>query len=209
MGMSSNVNVENAREGIAKAQKVCIIIVFVLLYLLTVVAGLYQELSCYVIDRNYSTSLGANDIIEVAEGRNVEEILERLEYFDVKAPMGSGNYVSLFDNNTVFVVRELTLKETLQILWLFFVLDIASYIVTLVLIRKNFAKHKMAVTFLMAYELLFLLFSWVTQSYCWKLLLHDRYVSPVQIAVRILILFIVFATAEKSASFHGKNKRLG
>lgn len=189
-----------------KVNRFCTITVVVLIFLLAIFAGLDQELKCYIMETNVATSKKADSIIDDVYNQG-GPLLEGVEHIEISAPKGTGNYVALFGEDEVWVVSELTTAESLKVVLLFTILDICTYIITIVIIAKYMGqvKYKKRVALLAGYEIIFLMFAWIVHSYCWGILFNDTMVAPIQTLIRIMGLSVALATFDKIPSIQGEN----
>lgn len=176
-------------KAINKTIRVCVIISLILLYVLTVVSGLYQELCVYIMETNVSTSKTAETIIEDTYNQGGKP-LDGASYFSVRAPMGTGNYVAMFGENEIWVVSELSLAESLKQVYFFAFVDLASFIVTLYLLKTYSGRYKKLLASLCVFQIALLLFSMIVNSYCWHVLFNAQWASPVYTLIRTIVLFV-------------------
>ena len=176
-------------KAINKTIRVCVIVSLIFLYVLTVVSGLYQELCVYIMGTNVSTSKTAETIIEDTYNQGGKP-LDGASYFSVRAPMGTGNYVAMFDENEIWVVSELSLAESIKQVYFFAFVDLASFIVTLYLLKTYSGRYKKLLAVLCVFQIALLLFSMIVNSYCWHVLFNAQWASPVYTLIRTIVLFV-------------------
>lgn len=129
------MSVKVSRNRNACSTVACRVSLFALLVLLTAVLGFGVYLKCQVMKNNIAYSNQADRIIynpsdEVAfSGDMVIHVL--------KSPMGTGEYMSVFEGREVWLVEELTLRESLGIVVWFVVADIAVYAYCLWLVSRG------------------------------------------------------------------------
>lgn len=189
MKKSNNAINLKYEKAINKTIRVCVIISLILLYVLTVVSGLYQELCVYIMETNVSTSKTAETIIEDTYNQGGEP-LDGASYFSVRAPIGTGNYVAMFNEEEVWVVSELSLAESLKQVYFFAFVDLASFIVTLYLLKTYSGRYKKLLAALCVFQIALLLFSMIVNSYCWHVLFNAQWASPAYTLIRAIVLFV-------------------
>lgn len=195
----------------SKVNKFCSIAVIVLVYILAIFAGLYQELNIYVMESNVASTEYAYSIIEDTNAI-AGDVLAGVEHLEVKVPRGTGNFVAVFNEEgseivgEVWVVEEMTLWESIKSIALFTTLDILVFLITLWIVRKYFEKYKWRICALCVYQIIFIMVAWVMHSYAWSVLFGDAftYVSGAYTIIRLLALSIVMAMFDKSPSIKEK-----
>ena len=201
--------VEPRWEGaFKKITKFCTIAVVVLLFLLTIFAGLDQELKCYIIDINVKASKTADSIIEDTHNYG-GSLLVGVEHIEISAPKGTGNYLALFEDKEVWVVSEMTTWESLKIVAFFTILDVITYAIVIILVKNYMSspKYKVRICFLVGYEILFLLFSWIVHSYSWTVLFNNMWLSPAQTVLRLVFMSVAVWMFNKDKSIPRLNRK--
>lgn len=99
--------------------------VLVLLVLLTALLGFGVYLKCQIMENNVAYSKMADRIIynpsdEVA-------FSEDMSICVLKAPKGTGNYMSVFEGKEVWLVEELSIRESLFVIIWFILMDVVMY----------------------------------------------------------------------------------
>ena len=205
------LNIKNFEETVdafvRRVNKVCLVTIAVLLYLMSLLAGLYQELGVYIMEVNVAASKTAESIVEDNDVV-AETLLNGVEHFKVSAPKGTGNYVAVFNEDEVWVVSEMSTLNSLQYVSLFLILDLATYTITLWVIVRYMSTCKKWVSLLFAYQIVFLMFSWIVNHYSWWVLFEDRFLSPCYTVARIIILSVAFATYNKSVTVQVRIKQM-
>ena len=186
-----------------KIHRVCVTVVIVLMYLLALLSGVYQELGVYIMENNVTISKTAETIIEDVNGLG-GSVLEGVEHFEVTAPKGTGNYVAMFSEEEIWVVTEMTVWESIGQIAMFTILDLATYMITLYLIKTYFHKYKKSIAALCVYQIIFLMFAWIVDAYCWQVLFGNMWMSPVQTLIRIILLSMTIYMFDKAAKSEGK-----
>lgn len=199
-----------------KVNKVCVVALIVLVYLLSIFVALYQELNIYVMESNVVSAKCADSIVQDTNAM-AGTVLAGVEHFEVKAPKGTGNFVALFNEegssvvSEIWVVQEMSVWESIKCVLPFTLLDLLTFCITLNIIKRYFEKYKWRICALSAYQIIFIMFAWLIHSYAWNVLFGGVfiYVSGSYTIARLLILSIVMANYDKSTSITGKKNHLG
>lgn len=176
--------------AVSKVRSFCVTAAVVLIYVLALVSALHQELSLYAMELNVATSKSAETIIEDEFNRG-GEVLESVERVELKAPMGTGNYVALFENNEVWVVSEMSASDSLAVISLFSLLDLATYCMTLIIARRNHEKHPVGCAALCIYQSVFIMLAWVVHAYSLGLLFDLSWVAHLYTLIRMVVCVLV------------------
>lgn len=201
-------------EAFRKINKFCTVFAIILMYILALLSGLYQELTVYSMEINTTIAQTADEIIN-DEHSYGEVLLEGAEYLRVAAPKGTGDFIAVFNEEEVWVVSELSTLESVRQVSVFTIMDLLTYIITLCLVKKYYRRYNKSIVALCIYQTVFLMFAWITDAYCWQVLFRNSWLSPVQTAVRLIGLSFTVAIVsgilkrkpEKSESIRKKKNR--
>lgn len=212
--MGKNNSRLKSRNSFRNVHRACVISIVVLLYVLVIFAGLYQELNIYMVESNTLYLRSASSIIG-DEKEVASSVLAGVEHTKVKVPMGMGNFVALFynedgDMSSLWVVNEMSLWDSIRAIFLFTFLDIVVFLITLNIIKKYFGTYKWRICALSVYQIVAIMASWAVHSYCWSVLFGKSavYVSGVYTVIRLLTLSCVMAMYDKSQSIKEKKTDL-
>lgn len=181
---------DKLNKAIVSVRKFCLRAIVVLLYVLAVVAALHQSLILYAMSRNVETSKQADTIIEDVYGRGAE-VLQGVEHIELKAPKGTGNYVALFGEDEVWLVSEMSVKESLSAIALFVAIDLATYCITIWLVKKSKIRSRVGTLLLCCYQQLFIAVAWVVHAQALSVLFDLSWVAHVYTLLRSVVFVVL------------------
>lgn len=197
-----------------KAHTLCVVAIIVLLYVLSVMSCIHQELNVYLIEANARYLSTASSIIEDTQDV-ASQLLDGVEHNEASVPMGTGNFIAVFygefgDVLEVWVANEMTLGDSIRAVSMFTFLDIVVFLITLYIIKKYFVKYKWRICALSVYQIAAIMVAWAIHSYSWSVLFGKSaiYVSGAYTLLRLFSLSFVMAKYDKSSSIKEKKNHL-
>lgn len=185
-----------------KVTKVSFIALVILVFVLTILVGIHQNLNCFIMKTNIETSKNA-DLI--TKDPNEVNLTEEMNIIHLKAPVGYGKYICLFNNSEVWVVDEMSVSESIGMTYLYSLLDITTYMFSLWVVYHYLNKHRGATIMFIIYEFIYLFGSSIVYEYSNKTLYNISSVGFILFFVRVLVMITVIVKAKNFNTCRAKN----